>query len=157
MNTSKIHQDFKGYSGYPLSEGEKLIRDRLIACLDALGGKNELCLSKALSSGREKLLSEIETLKKRLERIRDEMKRAAGGVQYKFEVISAADETRARDIDSRIEDILFQCAGIFEVLTCSETDTHILDRYTLISENLREIERLFHERLKIFKKMQVYG
>jgi hypothetical protein len=157
MNTSKIHHDFKGYDAYPLVESEHLIRERLLECLGGLREKNEHCLAKSRDEGREKLMSQIMTVKQRVDRISEEIKKSLSGVHYKFEHMPAGDETAAREIDDRIEEHIKRCGGIIDELSCAETDMHIIERYSLIMENLGDIEKLFHERMKIFKRMQIYG
>ncbi len=157
MNTSKIHYDFNGYGEYPLSEGEHMIRDRILECMNGLRKKNETCLNKAQDERREKLLSQILSIKKRMDRITDDMKKSIDEIYYKFEKISATDEAAIRELDIRIEEKITQCSETIDSLACSDTDMHISDRYTQIMQEIGEVEKLFHERIKKFKRMQVYG
>jgi hypothetical protein len=157
MNMTGIHHEFKGYDAYPLMESEHMIRERLLECLGGLREKNERCLEKSRDEGREKLMSRILTVKQRMDRVSEEITRSMSGVHYKFEHMPAVDEAAAREIDGKIEDRIIQCAGIIDALSCAETDMHIVERYSLIMENLGQVEKLFHDRIKIFKRMQVYG
>lgn len=157
MNTSKIHEGFNGYGKSPLHEGEHLIRERLVGCLGSLRSKNEGCLVKAREEGREKILERILSVKTRVERIADDAEKSMSGVKYKLGSMPAQDEAAARTIDERIEEIIGQCAGIVDNLSCHEPDMNILERYTVIMEHLGEVEELLHRRMMIFKRMQVYG
>jgi hypothetical protein len=157
MNNSSIHDNFKGYGAYPLSESEKMIRSKLIACLGELMKKNDTCFEKARDEGREKVMSEILSVKKRVERITAETEKSMGGIKYRLEVISDKDDKTASRIDSRIEELISGCAGIIDALTCSRADEDIIEQYSKIMSNLAELEKLFHERKKIFRMMQVYG
>jgi hypothetical protein len=157
MNTSKIHGDFNGYGGYPLSEGEHIIRARIMECMNGLREKNDICLEKARSERREKLLSQILSIKKRMDRISDDMKKSMEEIQYRFEKISETDEAAIRAIDRMIEENIVKCSEVIDSLECSNTDMHIADRYAHIMEGIGNVEKLFHDRMKIFKRMQVYG
>ncbi len=157
MDPTTIHHDFDGYGAHPLSQGERLIRERMLECLNGLRERNELCLSRAREEGREKLMSQIMTVKRRLERISEDIRESGSGMQYRLERISAGDERALRQKDQRIADIIAGCSGIIDALSCSETDMHIIDRYSRIMSDLGEVENLFHERWKLLKKMQLYG
>ncbi len=157
MDQTAIHHDFDGYGAHPLSQGEHLIRERLLECLNGLRERNESCLSRAREEGKEKLMSQIVTVNKRLERISEEIRESGSGLHYRLERISAADESALRQKDQRIADVIAGCAGIIDGLSCTETDMHIIDRYARIMIDLGEVEKLFHERWKLLKKMQLYG
>jgi hypothetical protein len=157
MKESTIHDGFKGYGGYPLAESERIIRDRILQCMNELGVKNDHCMAKARAEGREKLVSEIETLKKRIEKLRHSMEISGSGARYKFEKITADNEKRLRELDVKLESLFSRCAEMFDGLSCSETDIHIIERYTQMNEHLGEVERAFHERMKVLRLMYVFG
>ncbi len=157
MKASAIREGFNGYGSHPLAESEKLIRNRIIACMDELNAKNDQCMARARDEGREKLVSEIESLKKRMEKMRRAMELAGSGARFKFEKLSSADEKRLRELDLKLESLFSECAGLFEGLSCSETDLHIIEHYSRMNAHLGGIEQVFHERMKIFRMMYVFG
>lgn len=157
MKASAIHNDFKGYHGYPLAESERIIRERIIECMNHIHEKNEHCLARVRAVGKEKLLSEIESLKKRIETIQGYMVNAGRGARYTFEKLPAEREARLRELDTKLWDLLSQCAGILDRLSCSETDVHVIEHYTRMSAHLHEIDRAFHERMKIIRLMYIFG
>ena len=157
MNKSTVYDKFNGYNAYPTGSGEELIRGKLIELFDKIIGKNEACLVKARDRGLEKLLSRILTVKKRMYRIKGEMNRIDRGAEYRFEKIIQNDESALREVDVSLENTISQCAELLDSLSCMETDMHISEKFAVMDRLLREIERLFHQRLEIFKKMRVYG
>lgn len=157
MNESTVYDKFNGYNAYPLETGERMIRAKLIELFEKIINKNETCLVKARDKGLEKLMSRILAVKKRMERIRREMTSHGTGAEYKFEVISAADETALKDVDTKLEKVIWDCLENIESLTCMETDMHIHDRFAMMDSSLREIEGLFHQRIELFKKMRLFG
>jgi len=157
MKASAIHDDFKGYGGYPIAKGERIIRDRIIECMRHIHEKNEHCLARAREGGREKLLSEIESLKKRIEAIQGYMENAGRGARYTFEKLPADREARLKELDAGLWDLLSQCAGMLDRLSCSDTDVHAIEHYTRMNAHLHEIDRAFRERMKIIRLMYVFG
>jgi hypothetical protein len=157
MNESTIYDEFKGYTAYPLGTGEHLIRVKMLSLFEKIIIKNETCLIKAQDKGLEKLFSRILAVKKRMERIKREMEHVDIGAQYRFEKMSGDDESTLRKVDSSLERTIRQCAELIDSLTCMETDMHISERFAMMDSFLREIEHLFHRRMEIFKKMQIYG
>ncbi|HRZ27717.1 MAG TPA: hypothetical protein P5346_15815 [Spirochaetota bacterium] len=157
MTTATVHHDFKGYGAYQLSISEKMIRQRLIEGLKDLADKNETCLIKARSQGREKLVSQILSVKKLIGRIIEESETSQSGAVYRLERIQPSDEEAATDTDRDIEKLISESGGIINALTCSETDMHLADRFVDMIAKMNEIEKLLHKRQKIFKRMQVYA
>jgi len=157
MNESTVYDKFNGYNAYPLKTGERMVRGKLIELFNKIIKKNETCLIKARDKGLEKLLSRILAVKKRMERIKNEMEQIDHGVEYRFEKIAERDETAMRKADLSIENTIDQCAKLIDSLTCMETDMHISERFAKMDSLLREIENLFHQRMEIFKKMRLFG
>ncbi len=157
MNESTVYDKFNGYNAYPLGKGEQMIRARFMELFDTIISKNEACLVKAKDKGLEKLMSRILAVRSRMERIKKEMTHADPGVEYKFEPLSPADESALKEVDDKLAGIIQQCVTGIESLTCMETDMHISDRFAMMDTSLREIEKLFHKRMEIFKKMRIYG
>ncbi|MBN2160136.1 MAG: hypothetical protein JW807_12130 [Spirochaetes bacterium] len=157
MTESSVYDQFNGYHAYPLGAGERMVREKLVKLFEKIIGKNEICLVKAQEKGLEKLTSRILAVKKRMDRMRNDMARTEPGTAYKFEPLSAADEETLKEIDGRLESVIQQCFAGIESLTCMETDMHISDRFAMMDDSLREIEALFHKRAEVFKKMRIYG
>lgn len=157
MTESKVYDQFNGYNAYPLGTGEQMVRDKLVRLFDKIIGKNEICLAKAREKQLEKLTSRILAVKKRMDRMKKEMIHTDPGAEYKFDPLSAADESALKEIDGRLESVIQQCFTGIESLTCMETDMHISDRFAAMDDSLREIEALFRKRMELFKKMRVYG
>src|SRR4030042_3628641 len=157
MNESTVYDKFNGYNAYPLGTGEQMVRTRMIELFEKIIKKNETCLSKARDKGLEKLMSRILAVKTRMERIRKEMAHTDTGAEYKFDPLSPADESALKEVDAKFENVIQQCINGIESLTCMETDLHISERFAMMDSFLREIEKLFHKRMHIFKKMRVFG
>ncbi len=157
MKAPAIHEDLKGCQGYPIAESERIVRERIIECMKHIQAKNEHCLARARAAGKEKLLSEIESLKKRIEKIRGYMENTGRGAHYKFEKLPAARERRLQELDAKLWDLLSHFAGRLDQLSCSDTDVHVIEHYTRMNAHLGEIDRAFHERMKIIRLMYVFG
>lgn len=157
MNGSTEHEKFNGYGAYPLGVAEQMVRGKMTELFDRIIRKNEICLAKAHDMGLEKLMSRILAVKKRMERIRKEMIHTDPGAEYKFEPLSPEDEAALKDVDNSLESVILMCISSVESLTCMETDMHISDRFAMMDNSLREIERLLHRRAELFKKMRIYG
>ena len=157
MNNSTIYEKFDGYNAYPAGKGEEMIRGRLSELFGRLIEKNQGCLTKARDMGLEKIMSRILQVKTRMERMKHEMEHRFIGGEYKLEKVSSDEEAELREIDLALEKFMNQAYGIMDQLTCMETDMHITERFTGVSNCLREIEQLCHKRTEIFKRMRVYG
>jgi hypothetical protein len=157
MNESTIYDKFEGYNAYPLGTAEQMVRRKLIELFDKIINKNETCLIKARDKGMEKLMSRILAVKIRMQRIQKVMSHTDPGAEYKFEPLSPADVSVLKEVDGKLENVIQQCLSGIESLTCMETDMLINRRFAMMDDSLREIERLFHNRMKVFKKNRIYG
>jgi len=155
----KLYEDFEGYNAYPLQDAEKMIRTKIGKQVRIMRDEVDKCLSNAKEHGKEKLISEILTLEKRIDRMitqieeRDRIYVPA----YLRERITQLDEEKLEEIDSRVENILNTCEATIQQLSCAETDMHIIDRFTEINKNLRQMENLCHERSKLLVKDSAQG
>lgn len=155
----KLYENFEGYNAYPLQEAEKIIRSQIGKKVRSMREEVDKCLNLAKEHGREKLISEILALEKRIDRLigqieeRDRIYVPA----YLKERITRVDEEQLEQIDSRVEDILNSCDEIIQQLTCAETDMHVVDRFTDINNKLRQMENLCHERSKLLVKDTAQG
>lgn len=157
MNESMLYNNFNGYNEYPAGEGEELIRIRLSEQFDKIVKKNEECLLKAKDLGMEKIMSRVLQIKTRTERMKKEMDHKFIGGEYKFDKLSSEEEDELRETDLSLEKYILQAYAVIEPMTCLETDLHIVEHFTEMSNHLREIEHLFQKRMDIFKRKRVYG
>ncbi len=155
----KLYENFEGYNAYPLQESEKMIRSQIGKKVRSMREEVDKCLNLAREHGREKLISELFTLEKRLDRLigqieeRDRIYVPA----YLKEHITRVDEEKLEHVDGRVEDILNACDEIIQQLSCAETDMHVVDRFTDVNNKLRQMENLCHERSKLLVKETAQG
>jgi hypothetical protein len=154
MTEKNIHADFKGYNAYPLAEADGMIRERFIRLLAGLSSHMGECSSKAKTEARIKLLSEINTIASKIERIQKDVQHCCPGYITPDIMLGTAgvDEHALMDLDLRMERALRLCSDVMSSMTCAETDIFILDKLASISGNLGEFHTAFHERFKLFKK-----
>lgn len=157
MKGSTLYEKFDGYNAYPAGEGEEIIRGRLFELFDMIVKKNEECLVKAKDMGMEKIMSRVLQVRTRTERMKKEMDHKFIGGKYNFDKISPAEQNELRQTDLSLEKNILQAYAVIEPLTCLETDMHISEHFSEISNCLREIESLFQKRRDIFKRKRVYG
>ena len=157
MNESMLYDDFKGYNEYPAGEGEEIIRNRLSALFEKIIKKNEECLVKAKEMGMEKIMSRVLQVRTRTERMKKEMDHKFIGSEFNFDKISPSEEEELRETDLSLEKYILQAYAVIEPMTCLETDMHIVEHFTEISNCLREIEHLCQKRRDIFNRKRVYG
>lgn len=155
MNGSRLHKGFTGYK-HNVEEADRVMRERMLQCIKKLHEKNLHCLQEAKAYGKEKLFSEIETMHKRLEKFEDEISKKPV-THFKFEGLEKSDEDKLTMIEEKIERLAQECGEIIDNLSCSQFDTHIIEKYTQIASHLRLAERLYHERMMILKKAMVFG
>lgn len=156
MYGSSIYDKFDGYNAYPAGEGEVIIRQRLAEVFGRLIEKNESCLDKARDMGLEKIMSRVLQVKTRMDRMKSEMDhRLIGG--HKIEKMPESDESELRELDLALESFMNRTYEIMDSLTCMETDMHISDKFSQVSNHLREIENMCHKRVDILKRNRVFG
>ena len=146
-----FYRGFNGYNAYPLREAEKIIRERLTSRCDKLIEEIDGCYEKSRESGRLKIASNIEAVRKRLIKLKKDIeeKEATYISPYVKEGISKVDEKRITEVDLAIVDILDECLESVTVLSCNEEDMHIIDRFTGMNSRIRQLEEKCHERMKI--------
>ena len=155
MNSkTDIYKDFNGYNAYPLQEAEKIIRSRLLDDFSTLIEKVEGCVEKARSMRLLKILEHILAVKKRMERMKSEMKeRDTIFVPIYLKArIAHVDEEKLKTIDFRLIELIDMSRAIIDELSCVEGDTHIIDKFTRINDYLREMENRCHSRALLLKK-----
>jgi len=157
MIGSTGHEKVNVYGAYPLGVAEQMVRGKMTELFDRIIRKNEICLAKARDMGLEKLMSRILAVKKRMARIRKEMAHTDPGAEYKYDPLPENDLAALKDLDKSLESLILDCISGIESLTCMETDLHISDRFAMMDNGLREIERLLRRRNELFKKMRVFG
>lgn len=157
MNRSVLYDNFNGYNAYPAGIGEEMIRGRLSELFGRIVEKNEGCFIKAREKGLEKILSRVLQVRTRMERMKHEIAHREIGGEYTFEKMSPAEEYELREVDLSLERIMNQTYDIMNSLTCLETEMHLVDRFTEVTDCLRAIEHLCHKRIGIFRKQHVYG
>jgi hypothetical protein len=151
---SNIYGDFKGYNAYQVSDAEKIIRRRHSNNFSRLIQKIEECEKKAKEQRQLKILERILTIKNRMVRMqRDLDERDAVPMTFSMkERLAHVDEERLKKIDFRVVELMSQCEQIMETLTCSETDMHIIEKFSTINDRLRELDEQCHERMKVLRK-----
>jgi hypothetical protein len=149
-----IYSDFKGYNAYPLKEAEKIIRSRFGERIEVLLEKIKDCVEKAKRERRLKTLSEVEKARKRIDRMKNliEERDMIFIAAYLKERITAVDEEKLKTIDYRVAELIGMSETIISEIACGETDLHIIDKFTKISEYFREMENCCHERALLFRK-----
>ena len=149
-----IYKNFKGYGGYPLREAEKIIRSRILTEFTNLIRLLEGCEEKTRNMRMIKILQHIIALKSRMNRMekqiheRDELFVPA----YLKAHISHIDEEKLKKIDFRLAELIIKSKEIIDSLSCAETDTRIIEKFTRINEHLRNIEKNCHQRALVLKR-----
>ena len=154
MKKSDIYKDFKGYNAYPLIEAEKIIRTRILDAFNVLMGQLDGCEQKASSMRMLWILEHITVLKRRMERMGNQIK-ARDEIfipVYLKARIAHVDEEKLKEIDHRLMELISMSMDIIDSLSCAEIDVHVSDKFTQISNHLREMESNCHKRALILKK-----
>lgn len=141
MNGSPLHKGFTGYKRN-VEEADRFMRERMLQCIKKLHEKNLHCLQEAKALGKEKLFSEIETIHNRLDKFEEEISKKPVAY-FKFEGLEQSDEDKLIMIEEKIERLAQECGEIIDNLSCSQVDTHIIEKYTQIASHLRLAERLY--------------
>jgi hypothetical protein len=151
---TNIYKDFNGYNAYPLAEAEKIIRNRLLDVFSTLIEKIEGCIEKAKNMRLIKILEHILAVKKRMGRMKSKMKERDNIFvpAYLKARIAHVDEEKLKTVDFRLIELVDMNREILDELSCAEADTHIIDKFTRINENLREMETHCHSRALLLKK-----
>lgn len=149
-----IYKDFKGYNAYPVAEAEKIIRGRILAEFNKLLEKIAGCEQKSKDMKLIKILQHILAAKSRMERMKNDIKERDNIFVpvYLKERIAHLDEEKLKAVDSRVVELIGMNMEILESLSCAETDPYIIDKFTRINENLREMENCCHSRALLLKK-----
>lgn len=145
---------FDGYAKMSLLDADRKVRDVLAGRLDDLLGKVHECSLKACKAGREKLLSEIETIERRLSRLRDMTAFHDGSYvpPYMKQGISKVDAKSVNEIDGRLEASIDDAFAMISDLTCVEKDLHIIAKLSTISGILRNYESDLNTRSIMLKQ-----
>ncbi len=151
---SNIYDDFKGYNAYQISDAEKIIRRRHSNNFSRLIEKIAECEKKARDQRQIKILESILSIKNRMVRMKKDVDgRDAIFMTFSMkERLAQVDEQRLKQVDFHVVELMSQCEQIMETLTCSETDMHIIEKFSTINDRLREMEEQCHDRMKVFKK-----
>ena len=154
MKKTDIYKGFEGYNAYPLAEAEKMIRSRILAAFNELVGQLEGCEQKAGSMRMLWILEHITVLKRRMERMRNQIKERDEIFipVYLKARIARVDEEKLKKIDHRLMEVIGLSLEIINTLSCAETDSRIGDKFAKISDYLREMEANCQERALILKK-----
>jgi len=149
-----IYKDFKGYNAYPLREAEKIIRNRILEEFSKLTEMVGGCVNKAKEMQMIWILGHIMAVKVRMERMQKQIKdRDTLFVPANLkEKISRLDEDKLKAVDFRLVELIQLNKKIIDSLSCAETDTHIIDKFTEVNKNLRDMEENCHVRSLLLKK-----
>jgi hypothetical protein len=149
-----IYKDFKGYGVLPLAEAERTIRNRILKKFSELILQLKGCEEKARSLRMIKILQHIVALKTRMNRMRKQIQeRDELFVKaYLKTHISHVDEERLKNIEFRLVELIAENKEIIDSLSCAETDTHLMDKFERINDNLREMEENCHQRAMALRK-----
>ncbi|GEM_PF-427033 len=151
---TRIHQDFDGYAAGSIETAERYVRERIGELVNGLAAKIRHCSVKARENGRIKLLSEIEPLRNRIEKIQRRMTESES-IYFPPHIrqgMAKVDDAAVRECDRKIEMSLNSCSEIADSLTCAESDTHIIERFSAMAGYLRKFETLYAERRMALKK-----
>ena len=98
--------------------------------------------------GRLKMFSETEALRKRMERLKGEIdsRDTVYIPAYLKEKVSRVDEDKLKEIDHFAAGLIQECGEIIDGFSCEELDLHIIDKLTRVNRNMRELEKVCHER-----------
>lgn len=158
MNESlKLYKDFAGYNAYPLAEAERIIRERILGEFVKLIEKLEGCEKRAKSLRMIKILEHIVALKHRMNRMKKNIKERDKLFlpAYLKVRITHIDEEKLKKTDFRLVELIAENKDILDSLSCVETDTNIIEKFTLINEHLREMESRCHERALILRDEKI--
>jgi hypothetical protein len=149
-----IYKDFKGYNAYPLIEAEKIIRSRILEEFSKLNEMVEGCVNRAKEMQMIWILEHIMAVKNRMERMQKQIKdRDTLFIPaYLKEKIAHVDEEKLQAVDFRLIELIQLNKEIIDSLSCAETDTRIIDKFTAVNKNLREMEENCHTRALLLKK-----
>jgi len=111
---------------------------------------------KAKEIGMEKIMSRVLQVRTRAGRMKTEMDHKLIGSEYNFDKMSSVEEVELRETDLSLEKYILQAYAVIEPMTCLETDIHISEHFSQMSDCLREIEHLFQKRTDLFKRKRVY-
>jgi len=100
------------------------------------------------------ILGHIMAVKVRMERMQKQIKdRDTLFVPANLkEKISRLDEDKLKAVDFRLVELIQLNKKIIDSLSCAETDTHIIDKFTEVNKNLRDMEENCHVRSLLLKK-----
>mgnify|MGYP000862279432 CR=1 FL=1 len=146
--------DFDGYEKLSLADADRIVRQLLEDRLDDLSRKVRACSEKARASGREKLLSEIEAISKRLSRIKEMTTFKEGTYVPPFlkERILKADTESLNETDDRLLGLLDEAFSLITELSCSEKDLYIVTKLSAMSTALRNFETELSVRSRLLKQ-----
>jgi len=146
--------EFDGYARLSLWDADRMVREFLVGRLENLTGKVRECSEKARAQGREKLLSEIDTIERRLSRIRDLTVYREGSYvpPYMKQGISRADTQSLNETDGRLEALIDEAFAMISDLSCSEKDLYIIDKLSAISGVMRSFESDLNSRSRLLKR-----
>ncbi len=146
--------EFDGYDNLSLMDADKLVRHLLEEKLEGLAEKVHSCSEKARETGREKLLSEMETISRRLTRIKEMTAFKEGSYVPPFlkEKILKADTDSLKKIDNRLMGLIDEALSLITELSCSEQDLYIITKLSGMSTLLRNYEAELAGRNKLLKQ-----
>ncbi len=149
-----LHEGFPGYNTMPLEEADKFVRERICGDIDNLLAHFNECAEKVRKQGREKLFSEVESLRGRVARIKKEMESRkvlclSGDLLLG---ITHLDEEQLRSLDLEMVGLLDECRQRVDSMSCSEADNRALENFSRMNTCLRMFEEKFHEKLKAYRK-----
>lgn len=145
---------FDGYAKMSLLDADRKVRDVLVGRLDELLGKVHECSLKARNEGREKLLSEIDTIERRLSRLRDmtAFHECSYIPPYMKQGIASVDTKSLNEIECRLEAFIDEAWGMISDLSCAEKDLKIIAKLSAINGTLRNYESELNTRGMMLKQ-----
>ncbi len=155
MVTGKpVRSGFDGYEKLSLGDADKIVRQMLENKLADLADKVHACSEKARSEGREKLLSEVETIARRLVRIREMTAFHEGSYMspYLKEKILKVDADSLNQADGRLEGLIEDAISLITELSCAEKDLYIISKFSSMSTILRNYEAELAGRNKLLRQ-----
>jgi hypothetical protein len=154
MKKSDIYKDFKGYNAYPLIEAERIVRGRILQEFNQLIQLLEGCEKKAKDMRLIWILEHITALMRRMQRMKKEIEERDEVFVpvYLKSRLAHLDEEKLKEIDFRLVELISSSMETIGSMSCAETDTRINEKFSGISDNLREMESLCHQRALILKK-----
>jgi hypothetical protein len=149
-----IYRDFKGYNAYPLMEAERIIRGRILQEFSKLIQMVEGCEKKAGDMRLIWILEHITVLMRRMQRMKREIeeRNEVFVPVYLKARIAHLDEEKLKQIDYKLVELITKSREIIDTMSCAETDTRIIEKFSHINENLRQMETQCQQRALILKK-----